>query len=1180
MMALPLWGDLARPALAQDVKGDVLVSADNGYARLYFRFSEELDVKVQLANNILTISFPRPVAISIDRIRAGAPEYMGVARRDPDGMAIRVALTRKVKLNSMTAGEKLFVDLLPDTWTGLAPGLPREVIEELARRARDGERRIRQQRLLAQQQRVVPVRVKVVTQPTFMRYVFDLPELIGIVADNAGDKLTLTFNATLRFDLADVIATLPPVIESVESEIDQEAALVRFNFTARVDVRTFREDNSYVVDVETADRQAERPDGTVRSDELSTLAEEITNRENAAGGPGAAPKSTPSPKAAPAPRADPASNPALAAPERSGASSPSPAPQTQPQRPPVQASPTPPLQQDEPRPAAPPPQAAAPTPATVPPPEDHPATEPGGAIRAAVKRNGDNLVIALPFEAPTPAAVFRRADTVWMVFDTDATVAIAALNAEQGKTIRTATAARVRNVALIRVKLERPQLISVAADGNTWVITLGSEVVEPTRPLQISRNIVAAARTSISIAIDEARNLHRVDDPEVGDSLFVVTASAPARGLLKAQDFVEFRALASAHGIALQALADDVTAELSGDKVVVSRPAGLSLSSAPRSGQGPSQRQVFDIQSWGADRQANFAQRRGQLVTAAAEAPESRRLAARYELARFYLARDMYAEAKAVLDVAVADSVPTTEDSAPIVLRAVANILFGRAEAALKDLSNPLVGNQHDAPLWRSLAQAQLGQWTEAREGFRNAEAAMITLPLEIQRLMLKDMVRVDLEVGDVTGAVGRLQEFEMIGVPRELEPSIAVLTGRLAEALGRAEDALRAYQVVHESWDRPAAAQGRLREIKLQFTRGNYDRATTLDALEALTATWRGDRTELEALQVLTTLYLDEGRFRDGFNAMRTALRTHPNADITRRIQDDARSTFDNLFLAGKSDAIPAIDALSLFYDFRELTPVGRRGDEVIRRLVDRLLAVDLLFQASELLQHQVDHRLQGAARAQVAARLALIYMTDRKPAKALAALRASRVSDLNNNLRNQRLLIEARALSDLGRHDVAYEIIANVPGPETVRLRADILWAGKKWGLAAEQLEALHGDRWKEFEPLNDIERSDIMRAAIAYALGEDAIGLARIRERYFSKMREGSNARAFDVITAPVGTSSLEFGEIVRSLAAVDTLQAFLRDLRQRYPDAGAPRNGSQMTPPATTPPASAPARATAG
>ena len=81
---------------------------------------------------------------------------MSAARRDPDGKGIRIALARKVTMNSMAAGERLFVDLLPDTWVGLAPGLPRDVIDELARRAREAERRVRAQRALAQQNKAAP----------------------------------------------------------------------------------------------------------------------------------------------------------------------------------------------------------------------------------------------------------------------------------------------------------------------------------------------------------------------------------------------------------------------------------------------------------------------------------------------------------------------------------------------------------------------------------------------------------------------------------------------------------------------------------------------------------------------------------------------------------------------------------------------------------------------------------------------------------------------------------------------------------------------------------------------------------------------------------------------------------------------------------------------------------------
>jgi hypothetical protein len=53
-----------------------------------------------------------------------------------------------------------------------------------------------------------------------------------------------------------------------------------------------------------------------------------------------------------------------------------------------------------------------------------------------------------------------------------------------------------------------------------------------------------------------------------------VTALGPARGFLKAQDFVEFRLLPSTQGVVMQPIADDMQVDLSADKIVIARPPG------------------------------------------------------------------------------------------------------------------------------------------------------------------------------------------------------------------------------------------------------------------------------------------------------------------------------------------------------------------------------------------------------------------------------------------------------------------------------------------------------------------------------------------------------------------------------------------------------------------------------
>jgi hypothetical protein len=180
------------------------------------------------------------------------------------------------------------------------------------------------------------------------------------------------------------------------------------------------------------------------------------------------------------------------------------------------------------------------------------------------------------------------------------------------------------------------------------------------------------------------------------------------------------------------------------------------------------------------------------------------------------------------------------------------------------------------------------------------------------------------------------------------------------------------------------------------------------------------------------------------------------------------------------------------------------------------------------------------------------MIYLTNRKPDRALAALRATRISDLAGELRQQRLLLEARAQSDIGRHDLALDIISNLVGREAIRLRSDIHWAARRWRESSEQIELLYGERWKEFAPLTEFEKADILRAAIGYSLSDDAIGLSRLKEKYAAKLDSDADRTAFDAATRLAASNSAEFATIARMAASVDTLDGFLREMRHRFPE----------------------------
>ncbi len=582
-------------AQAQRVSAEISVDTSGGYARIVYRFDGDVESTVRLANGILLVSFSVPVELSTERLNPAASGYVSAARRDPDGRGLRIALTQRVTLHSMQANDRLFVDLLPETWKGPPPPLPQDVVEELARRVKEAERRQRQIRMLAQQKQMVETRVRVAYQPNFTRYVFDLPDLVTVVAERNGDKLNLQLDAPLKFDLAEAKASLPPVIEHIDAAIGEQQTTVKFTFLGKVDIRTFREDSSYVVDVAAVatpykrgaggdvrggGEQADIPKGPPGKLEApQTLpARGVEPQTNARRGEGEATK--PAPEAAPAsPRA--ALEPGVAPPEM----------QFDPAReiaaanrafgsPPVGSSPTAPLRTDAipslpwPRtaelPAAAPPADvtdpdldtkstpkanATIKPGTMPnaqveqpplaeeamrettpaeqahvaaaqPTDAAPSTPPGSVtneqrdpdklIKAGLERQSGNLKLVFPFSQATAGAVFRRADTLWIVFDSAAPIDVEALQSDTSGTIGTVTVAHEADCQVVRIRLERPRLTSLSTVENNWVIAIGDTVLDPPQPLTITRNAGGAMRQTATVLFERPHALHRITDPETG----------------------------------------------------------------------------------------------------------------------------------------------------------------------------------------------------------------------------------------------------------------------------------------------------------------------------------------------------------------------------------------------------------------------------------------------------------------------------------------------------------------------------------------------------------------------------------------------------------------------------------------------------------------------------------------
>ncbi|MBY0612157.1 MAG: hypothetical protein K2P80_08225 [Beijerinckiaceae bacterium] len=1099
-------------------RGNAAASEQQGYGRVIFNFDAAIRAKVRASNGVMVVEFSEPVDVDLEKLALQAPNYISLARRDPDGKALRFALVKSLRPDMKEAGEKLYLDLLPDEWKGQPPGLPAEVVQDLAKRAILAEENNRKAQKQRELETVRDIEVRIGTAPTFNRVIFEMPVVAPVDFKKEGDFVTLTFDGAFRIDAAAVKPTLPDSVKSFEVAPNSTSLKVTMAIPGNARVQGFREDDTFVVDI---------PKGNVKAAAKAPAvapAPELKPEEKQAELASAAGEQQPDKEK---PRTAKFEQPSVAKPSRlsslgSGLDG-------------IGAG---------------------------------PATD-AGAGRVTYSKAGEGVRVKLAFANRPPAAVFVREDVVWMVFEGSKGLESETLPQAFKDVIGATEVDGIGGAAILRVQMARKQVVSVAPEDKGWTVTLGDETQAPTDPIVLKRGVSQDGRTALVANLADAGKVFWLDDAASGERWAVVPARGKVQGLAKAQHFVEVNAMATAQGLVFSPVADDLVVKSGLDEVWVTRDQGLSLSlgveGAKQAGRDDRRSDLLiDTSAWRTAGKGVTRDRERDLLRSAAESPQRDRTEARLALAKFYLANKMPNDSVAVIRTLSKDDQPAGQSKPIMMMKAIGYALANDAANALKTLNDPILQLEGESVLWRAYLDGKAKRWTPALVGFRQSLDLLEKYPDPLQAEFLPLIIEAALEARDLNFAAQQLDLFERFDASERDPALIALFRGRLAEETGRVDDAMSQYALAKMTSNREIEAKARLFHAILGYNEKRVEPLKVEAELETVAVIWRRDEVELRALAKLGEIYAGSKRWREAFAAAKRAEEILPDHPITRKFEDDMGVSFETLFLNGKSDDIDKLKALALFYDFRNYTPPGRKGDEIVRRLADRLAELDLLDQAAELLQHQVDTRLGGVARASVAARLAVIYLQNRKPTDALAVLRNSRLSSVPAEMRRARALLEARALSELSRTDLAIEMVAARSGPDVERLRADIYWQGKRWREAGEAFEMVLGDAWEQQTPLSDRQRSDVMRAGIAYVLGNDRLGLDRLRTKYASLMADSVDAKSFSLVTAESGVRAKDFKELARTVVSSDTMGAFLETYRERYPETVGARSTKSLVP----------------
>jgi len=975
------------------------------------------------------------------------------------------------------------------------------------------------------------------------RITFEWPEPVRFTANAKGKTLTITFKRNADPDFGTVLSQLYPYVTSAKRKSDGRTIVLTLEKPYRI--RTFISDNIDGIDllrIDPAERVAMRSGEESKTQQLAALAPAAGEAEPAATAPAAtAPAATAPAATAPAATA-PAATPA---PTATPTATPTPkatsAPEATPTKPATSAAP------------------AAKSESAAPPAETAAAN---ASVKIGVSPSEDSAVLRFPLTERTAIAVFARADTLWIIFNKPIKFDLSDFEVLPKTVIGKAQQLSNREATILRVPIDNTMFANVTKEEDSfeWAILLTNKKRGLSNPLKVEVNTDPPAPANVYIPILETTNPITIQDPAIGDDLVVVPLFKPGEGNLSRREFVDFSYLETAQGVAIAKKADEVaiTEIRNGLRISMAQGATLTpglpeLQAATATDALQSGVTLFPYDLWKADAAISHRQQTRELMRRIVESStlqESNN--ARLRLAEIYLSEGLAPEAIGLLD-GIERTNPVYYRSAKLAsLRGAADFLMYRFADAARDFAAAELDNNKETDYWRNMIADLLGNPGQYDYMGMNGDYISKYPPLFRQRLAI---VAADRAIGAKEYNTA-LKIFDSLRDGNLIDPInnyVTFLMAKISADTGQEQEAT-------DAWDKLAVdnshafvrARAEFSRIVWGMDHSTLTKDEVIDRLERLRLSWHGDGLEMEVLKLLGDLYAER---KDYVNAMRVwddGVASFPDTAISVDMSHKMEEAFITMFNGGVADTMPTLDALTMYYEYRDYAPSGNTGNEMIDRLADRLVTVDLLDQAALLLDHQMRFQAEKEQRSRIGTRLATIYLLNHEPKKALESLEDSVYGENPVLLRLLRNRLTAQSMTEMGQPEKALQILGADDTPDAEQIRLSIYWRQRDWSHVINTAETILKGRKDITAPLTLDESESVLKLALSYVFQNDTTQLQYLRDYFGPLMAHSPNKPVFDFITAnDVAPNPVNFEEVIKNLSET---RSFVDNYKARIQTAG--------------------------
>ena len=1072
---------LTAPASADDMRS----AQREGYGRIVFDWTQPVRYAAEVVGGTLLIQFERPVTGDIAKITQSMAAYVNGGRLSADRKTASFPLKPNITMRTFTVGQAVVVDLVAGLTPQQAAAARAQSVPPLTPTSLNPQAPTPSTPAAPVVGTGRAVGLRTGDHGDYFRLALDWPDKTAYRIERRGDRIAITFDTPASINVAQLNGRLPAANRPAAALIENGKLVLTIPQAAQFAVRDFATGNTIAIDL------------------TRSPAAPGQNPPQAGATPAPAEKAPPPPaaKAAP-PRAHTGSAAAAAALTGTAA-----------ERTQLNAA--------------------------------------GQRVTRAAENRVDPLTarpaelsITIPWSEPAAAAVFRRAEYLWVVFDRYEQVDVAKIARDGGAYITFVEQLPYRNNTILRMVTKPDINPTTRRDGLNWILDFRSLPMRPTRALEVNAQL-DRPNPNLFLPVSEAGRTVAVEDPEVGDYLLIVPVIPLSYGVYPERHYTDLDMPVTAQGVVVVPKSDGVRAQASRIGIDIDVDGGMALSKdmAEQASalSGDDKTRTLNIADWQIGKAEDYVRNKQALQNALGDERPEARQQARFRLARFEFVNGFYPEVLAILRTMKAADGEIENTPAFRALRGASNTMMRRYSEAAEDFNHFSLANDDDARFWLAAARAKVGNKGAQAETMIQTGAVIRAYPRAVKIPLALAGVESAIAAGDDFGAQGFLDLIRRETPTVNELAAIDYMDGKLNEKLGEQKIALAQYKKAEDSPSLMYSVLATRDRMEMEHRLGTLPTADLIEGLEKLRYRWRGDTTELDLLLRLSELYSDEKEYGTALRTLKITTSYFANDPRVDEAAEKMRKIFETLYLEDGADKMTPVAAIGLFDEFRSLIPPGEKGDEMIRKIADRLVAVDLLDQAVLVLERQIQFRVTGVDRARIGARLALVYLLNRTPQKAIDVLHDTTSVEAGRDLNTQRRRLEARALTDLGKVNEAMLLLGTDTTPETRQLRAEVYWRTQDWPNAARALSELVPEA--DAGTLSDANARLVLDWATALTLAGDERTLVRVRQRYTGPMANTPYKDVFNLITTPRERGAMDAQAVRAQIQQAEQFKSFL-------------------------------------